>query len=287
VKYHISHTTTYQYSQPVKLSPHTLRLRPRCEGAQLLKQFAVEIQPSPLNVSEILDLEGNACLRVWFAEEAIASLKIRMVSEVSTYRTNPFDYLSEPWAVKAPIDYPSSIATRLAPYLTPGRSLALNPAVVDFAHTLLHEVESTVGLFLTRLTQAIYDRCQYFHRPAGDPQPAGVTLTQKSGSCRDFTVLFVECCRAVGLAARFVSGYQEGDPDVDIRELHAWPEVYIPGGGWRGFDPTHGLAVSDRHIALAAAAHPADAAPVAGTLRSGQPAQSTLDYHIRIGRMEE
>lgn len=284
MRYHISHTTTYHYSQPVQLSTHTVRLRPRSDGSQQLHSFAINIQPQPIKVSEMLDIEGNACLRIWFSNEALTTLKIHAESDIETFRTNPFDYLSEPWAVTAPIDYPSSVAMQVAPYLHPPMAAVMSPAVIEWAQRLLHEVEGHVGFFLSQLTQTIYEQFQYFHRPVGEPQAASVTLTQKSGSCRDFAVLFVAACQAVGLAARFVSGYQEGDEVQAGRELHAWPEVYLPGGGWRGFDPTLGLAVSDRHIFLAAAAHPANAAPVSGQLKLGCFGQSTLDYEIHLTR---
>lgn len=263
---------------------HTVRLSPRSDGSQKLKHFAVDIFPQPAKIADVLDLEGNTCLCLWFPDEAITALKVHTEANVETFRTNPFDYLSEPWAIQAPIDYPSSIAAHVSPYLHPPWSQHLSPLVVEFAQTVLHEVGGNVGLFLSQLTQTIYTQFEYFHRPAGDPQPANVTMERKSGSCRDFAVLFIAACQAVGLAARFVSGYQEGDELQDSRELHAWPEVYIPGGGWRGFDPTHGLAVSDRHIPLAAAAHPANAAPISGKLRPGYWGQSTLNYEIRIAR---
>lgn len=284
MRYHISHTTQYRYQQSVKLGAHTVRLRPRSDGSQHLQQFAIAVLPEPDKRSEILDLEGNVCLRLWFPEVEITDLQIHTEATVETYRDNPFNYLSEPWAVTAPMDYPRAIATHLAPYLQPALATTFNPSVVELAQTLLHEVQGHVGFFLSRLTQTIYEEFQYFHRPEGEPQPTSITLQQKSGSCRDFAVLFMEACQAVGLAARFVSGYQEGDEAQDSRELHAWPEVYLPGGGWRGFDPTHGLAVSDRHIALAAAAHPQNAAPVFGQLQPGYFGQSTLAYEIRIER---
>jgi transglutaminase-like putative cysteine protease len=285
VRYHVSHTTHYLYPHPVKLGAHTVRLRPRSDGSQHLQRFAIVVSPEPDKQSELLDIEGNTCLRLWFPNEELKELRIYTQAEVETVRNNPFDYLSEPWAINAPIDYPQAIAAHLAPYRKPSLAAMFSPAVVEWAQTLLHDVQGNVGLFLSRLTQAIYEEFQYFHRPEGDPQPAGVTMSQKSGSCRDFAVLFVEACQAVGLAARFVSGYQEGDEAQQSRELHAWPEVYLPGGGWRGFDPTHGLAVSDRHIALAAAAHPQNAAPVAGTLQTGYFGQSTLKYQIQIQRL--
>jgi transglutaminase-like putative cysteine protease len=284
VRYHISHTTHYLYSQPVKLGTHSIRLRPRSDGSQHLQRFTIAISPEPEKRSEILDIAGNVCLQLWFPDEEIKELQLYTQAEVQTDRGNPFDYLSEPWAIAAPIDYPQAIAAHLAPYLCPSLSTTFSPSVVDWAQTLLHDVQGNVSFFLSRLTQAIYEEFQYLHRPEGDPQPAGITMGQKSGSCRDFAVLFMEACQAVGLAARFVSGYQEGDEAQQSRELHAWPEVYIPGGGWRGFDPTHGLAVSDRHVALAAAAHPQNAAPVMGQLQPGYFGQSALKYEIHIQR---
>ena len=98
-------------------------------------------------------------------------------------------------------------------------------------------------------------------------------------------MLFIDCCRVVGLAARFVSGYQEGDPETIKREMHAWPEVYLPFAGWRGFDPTHGLAVRDTHIALASAPGPTGAAPISGTFR-GSEASATLTHEIDIARID-
>lgn len=286
MRYHIRHRTTYQYSQSVRLGEHILRLRPRSDGSQHLHRFSVDVHPVPLKQAEILDLEGNACLKLWYGQEATPTLKIQTEATVETLRTNPFDYLSAPWAIAAPIDYPSSMAAYLTPYLRPSLSTVSSPSVITFAQTLLAKVEGNVSFFLSELTQLIYQEFAYLHRPTGYPQPAHVTLTQKSGSCRDFAVLFMAACQAIGLAARFVSGYQEGDTDQESRELHAWPEVYVPGGGWRGFDPTHGLAVSDRHIPLAAAAHPANAAPVTGQLKPDQSSHSTLDYDIQISHLE-
>jgi transglutaminase-like putative cysteine protease len=98
-------------------------------------------------------------------------------------------------------------------------------------------------------------------------------------------VLFVEACRAIGLAARFVSGYQEGDTDSTDRHLHAWAEVYVPGGGWRGYDPTQGLAVADRHITLVASPLSRYAAPISGSFQQSNGAQSTMTYKLTIQGM--
>ncbi len=290
MRYQITHTTHYQYSGPVQLHPHILKLCPRNDGSQWLHQFDLSIDPAPSHQSYFLDTQGNTCVRVGF-DDAITSWKIRSVSEVSTTRENPFDYLSEPWALQLPIDYPSSLAWRLRPYLSEpiGGSVsdAIAPEVIQLARSIRQEVGDNVGYFLTRLTQHIPSECTYEQRLEGMPYPAAITLQKKMGTCRDFTVLFMAVCKAVGLAARFVSGYQEGDLSASNKEqsahdLHAWAEVYVPGGGWRGFDPTLGLTVSDRHIAIAAAIDPKQAAPVFGTLKPGQSVNTVLDTNIRL-----
>jgi transglutaminase-like putative cysteine protease len=281
VRYQITHHTVYTYSQPVHLQPHTLRLQPRTDGTQTLDKFRLSLEPAPENITQLVELDGNACHRVWFDTQAISQLTITTQAEVSTHRSNPFDYLADPWAVAVPIEYPQQLAQQLAPYrLLEGSA---SPAVIDLAQDLLHQVNENVGYFLTALTQAIYEHCQYVQRESGPPQLPGITWRRQAGTCRDFATLFMEACRVVGLAARFVSGYQEGDPDHPQNDLHAWAEVYIPGGGWRGFDPTHGLAVTDRHIALAAAAYPQAAAPVSGKIYGmDQVAQSTLKSQIEL-----
>lgn len=282
MRYQISHTTVYQYTQPVRLSSHLLRLRPRSNGIQSLSYFQIEIQPRPRQMSDLLDLEGNACLSLWFSDVRVTTLHIQAMSEVETHCLNPFDFIGDPEAVYSPLDYPRSVVDHLNPYLKPHQSAPMHPQVITLAEILMDKVDGNISHFLTQLTQTIYNDYQYVHRPTGNPQPVGLTLTQKSGSCRDLAVLFIAVCQAAGLAARFVSGYQEGDPNQTHRELHAWAEVYIPGGGWRGFDPTLGLAVADRHISLAAAANPANTAPVSGKLMPGELATSSLTYQIEI-----
>jgi transglutaminase-like putative cysteine protease len=135
--------------------------------------------------------------------------------------------------------------------------------------------------FLTELNAQIHRECQYQIRETGAALPPGVTWSQRSGSCRDYAVLFAEACRAVGLAARFVSGYQEGDPDRRDRHLHAWAEVYLPGGGWRGFDPTQHAAVGDHYIALVASPLSTYTAPLSGSIKPGG-VQSEMTYQLEI-----
>lgn len=286
MRYRITHTTQYHYSSPVRLQPHILRLCPRSDGAQWLQQFDIAVMPEPIQQHYFLDTQGNTCLHITF-NTPLDTWQIKTVSEVSTQRENPFDYLSQPWAVQFPIDYPSTVIGQLRPYLDgplgAGVDDAIAPEVLSFARQIKQEVDGNVGYFLTRLTQRIGEYCEYERRIEGHPRTAAVTLEKRAGTCRDFTVLFMAVCRSVGLAARFVSGYQEGDLSSQAaHDLHAWAEVYVPGGGWRGFDPTLGLAVSDRHITLAAALQSQQAAPVSGTLYAGQRAKITLKSQISL-----
>lgn len=285
VRYRIVHQTRYQYAEPVHLGTHIVRLQPRVDGSQRLHSFSCEILPTPRKTIDWLDLEGNVCRQVWFPDTAITTLTIATQCDVETLRTNPFDYLSPEWAITAPLDYPQSVQRLVAPYLTP--LYGDSPTVIDWAQQLLHQAEGNVGMFLTGLTQAIYQTCGYEVRDHGPPWSAGVVLAERRGTCRDFTMLFMAACRAVGLAARFVSGYQRGDADQTRRDLHAWSEVYVPGGGWRGFDPTLGLAVADGHIALAAAMAPEQAAAVTGKLQAGHVSASTLEADIQLTVLEE
>ncbi len=276
--YQIVHTTTYTYSQAVDLAPHIVRLRPRSDAFQTLQSFAIDVSPEPLGQSHIVDLGGNDIIKLWFQQKT-EKLSIKVSSQVQTHCTNPFNYLLEPWALELPItDYPVSLFAHLQPYL---QSSSVDPIMPQLAQEIWQNAEGSVISFLNYLNQRIYQTCQYIVRETGAPLPPGVTWTQQMGSCRDLAVVFIEACRAVGIPARFVSGYQEGDVSQTERHLHAWAEVYLPGAGWRGYDPTEGLAVSDRHIALVATALSRDAAPVTGSFRGGG-ARSQIDYTLSI-----
>jgi transglutaminase-like putative cysteine protease len=287
--YHISHKTIYTYNQLVFLKPHLLGLRPRCDGWQKLLDFSLSVEPQPTGISQIVDLDGNSIIQLWFTQPT-EQLSLEVKSTVETYVDNPFSYLLESWALKLPIDYSSSLLTQLQPYLQP-YGTTYDPIAFQLGHEIASEVNGEINAFLNTLNQRIYKSCEYLVRETGNPWQPGLTWNLKKGSCRDFSVLFMEVCRAVGLGARFVSGYQEGDLDKEELDLHAWVEVYLPGGGWRGYDPTHGLAIADRHIALVASANPAYAAPVVGAvtpvrsvIETGKPSKSQMEAHISIKR---
>ena len=277
MRFQVTHITEFRYSHPVFLEPHRVQLRPRNDSWQRLLDFDMRVEPAPAGLSECIELDGNESDRLWF-NGLHRRLAITTRFTVETLRTNPFDYILDPAGLRLPMVYDEEVSAALAPYRDRATS---GSAVVDFAEAVAEDVDRETAPFLSILTQRIQERSELILRRHGDPWPPSRTLTQGRGACRDLAVLMMDGCRAMGLAARFVSGYQEADPARTERELHAWVEVYLPGAGWRAYDPTSGLAVSDRHVALAAAPKPSGASPTMGTLR-GDGATSTLYTEIRM-----
>ena len=272
----IRHHTHYRYSQAVRLSPQRLRFNPRDDGAQRVISHQIDITPMPLGRSEYLDLEGNRVTQVWFEEET-DHFDIEVTMQVETLRRNPYDFLLAPEAAALPIDHEHDALCARA-YL---ERIECDDAVTAFAAELSLSVSRDTLSFLDRLNRQLFAGVAQAHRDSGAPQRPSFTLQSRRGACRDLAVLFVDCCRAEGIAARFASGYQKGNQRSERRHLHAWPEVYLPGAGWRGFDPTHGEAVADAHVTIAAAAHSRDTMPVSGNFR-GAGASSTLEYTVEI-----
>lgn len=296
MRFRVRHLTTYTYSEPVRLGPHRLRLRPRTgDGGELLR-FALEIDPPPAGRSEGLDADGNSVTRVWFDGET-TRLAVRSEFEFRTAaaawasgtdRVSGTDGLTatagSPALAAEPMPWPGpyepALRRRLAPWLADGDEA---PAVQQLA-LQLREGTRDVAEFLQRLNEWLHAGIERRIRDVGAPQAPEETLRLRRGACRDLAVLFAAVCRCQGLAARFVSGYQarghDAAPGERNRYMHAWAEVYLAGDGWRGFDPTHGKPVAEAHVALAAAAHPDDAAPLTGYYFGG--AQSRLHAEVAI-----
>lgn len=281
--YTVQHVTRYAYSSEVFLEPHTIRLRPRSDGSQDLRYFALRVNPAPAGRTDTLDAENNAVSRVWF-NGVTPELTIETRFQVVTRRTNPFDFILGDRSARLPLIYSRDLADQLAPYRR--RADVSSPSgeddpVAEFAHDVAREAGYDTLAFLTALTHRMQGMMRIEIRDDGAPFAPAQTLVTRCGACRDLTVLFMDACRVMGLAARFVSGYQEGDPDTPRRELHAWAGVYLPLAGWRGYDPTLGLVVADRHVAVCASVDPEGSSPVAGTLR-GTGATTKLTHEIRM-----
>ena len=277
----IRHRTHYRYSHPVQLNPQRLRFHPRADGAQRVVDHQLNITPTPLGRNDHIDLEGNRVTQIWF-EEKTDRLDIEVRMQVETLRRNAFDFILAPEAAVLPIDHEHDVICARA-YL---ERIEPDDAVTAFAAELSLAVNRDTLNFLDRLNRRLFAEFTQAHRHAGAPQSPASTLQSRGGACRDLAVLFVDCCRAEGIAARFASGYQKGSLQSERRHLHAWPEVYLPGAGWRAFDPTHGEAVADTHVTIAAAAHSRDAMPVTGSF-IGEGASSKLDYALEIQVTED
>ncbi len=274
----VKHISRYSYSKPVSIQPHIIRLRPRCDGAMRLVRFEAEIEPNPVTLSPCLDIEGNSVLHAWFRDPT-AQLAIRISFEVETARSNPFDYLLAAAAETLPIAYGEELNSSLAAYLL--RVPEEQDTVANFGRSIAAAAGGRTLDFLNALNSEIYKSCPISIREKGAPYPPAHTLEHRHGSCRDVAVLFIDACRAMGIAARFVSGYRHGSVGRQRRYMHAWAEVYLPGGGWRGYDPTHDIAVNDEYVAVAACREPFGATPIEGGF-AGTGATSTLEAHIEI-----
>ncbi len=259
----IHHCVRYRFESPVFLEPHTVRLSPRVGASVRLVSGDLQVDPAPRVRADNLDKEGNTVVQTWF-EGTTSQLTVDSRVTVETLVTDPFQFLATDPDWTLPYVYPPGWGPTLAPYRRAPD--AVPDAVRELALAAAEQANRDQLTFPPVLAQRMHHDFSLVHREEGAPRPAHETVVAGTGACRDLAVLFVECCRAMGLAARFVSGYTVV-PDAPRSELHAWAEVYLRGGGWRGFDPSCGLAVSDRHVALAAAADPDDAAPVTGTFR--------------------
>jgi len=272
----IRHTTTYSYNEPIVLEPHTIRLTPRADSYRRLMERTLTIIPEPDGLSMGLDANESLTHLVWFKRKTNSlSIVSRLVLELN--ESNPFDYIVHPLScLHLPMTYPADQVRQLKSFM---QDQPVSDKVMKFAIEVMEESKFNVLEFVSLLARRVRELCAYEIREHGEPYSADKVLSLKRGSCRDLAVLYIEAARAVGLAARFVSGYYF-DQDPKHPQLHAWVEVYIPGGGWRGFDPTIGLACYGHHIVLAAAAVSSQTAAVEGSFlgSSANQMEARLEY---------
>lgn len=263
-RFNILHETNYHFSGFVQLLPHTLRLRPR-EGHELrIESSVLEINPTA-TLRWHRDVEGNSVAVASFSD-ATQSLNIKSETTIQQYDQAPLDFLVEEYAVNYPFYYLAEDQVLLKPYMHLPDDFT-NNLLKDWLIRLLspNEKIQTVELLL-RLNQYINQSLNYQMREEEGVQTVEQTLTSGMGSCRDYAWLFMAAARQLGLAARFVSGYiHTTSPPVQPGSTHAWAEVFIPGAGWKGFDPTSGLIAGSEHIAVAVARLPGAISPIEGS----------------------
>ncbi|WP_041318330.1 DUF2126 domain-containing protein [Hyphomicrobium nitrativorans] len=287
----LHHVTRYAYDRAIALGPQIIRLRPAAHARVRIPSYSLTITPAKHFINWQQDLYGNWLARCVFPEKTSEfRVSVDLLAEMAVI--NPFDFFVESFAERVPFAYPADLALDLAPYLATD---APTPKLDAFLGSVVREGESTVE-FLVALNGRVAREIRYQARHAEGVQSPEETLLLCTGSCRDSTWLLVNVLRRLGLAARFVSGYLiQLKPDVvategpagaesDFTDLHAWAEVYLPGAGWVGFDPTSGLVCGEGHIPLAAAPHYRNASPISGTVEE---AEVTFGYEMAVRRVAE
>lgn len=281
-RYKIIHRTYYNFTDEVTLGEHRLLLRPREGHEQRIESFSLNISPAAMLLWH-RDIEDNAVAIASFNQPA-RQLVIESEAIIQQYNEAPLDFMVAADALNYPFVYQQHDEPMLAPYRTQPdahTSALLNRWIGTFWRA--GENIQTYSL-LQRLTGHIYQTLNYQAREEPGVQSARQTLECGSGSCRDFAVLFMAAARYLGLATRFVSGYLHDPlPSNNLGATHAWAEVYLPGAGWKGFDPTIGKVAGPDHIPVAVARLPSDVPPVAGSF-SGY-AASTLDVGVWVTRV--
>jgi transglutaminase-like putative cysteine protease len=273
----VSHQLFYTYSESVILEPHTFYLFPKAYPHQQIVSHTITIDPLPGMLVHNIDVEGNHQHIAYF-REATSQLTVSVQMAVSSADFNLFEFVLFPFETeRIPFQYPEPLRKFLQPYLV---REGVTTYVEQYARQTAAGVRWMTVAFLTTLCREISQNFMYERRDIGAPLLPEHTLIGRKGTCRDFAQLFVACCRGLGLAARFVSGYLYGNA-LQEHDLHAWAEVYLPGAGWRGFDPTDGKAVMNNHVYLASSADPMLVTPVSGVFRGK--AKSTLRAEVNVG----
>ncbi len=282
-RYKILHRTYYNFSSPVLLEPHALRLRPR-EGHELrIESLSLEISP-PATLRWHRDVEDNSVAIATFTGPA-SQLSIESNVIIQQYNQAPLDFLLAEYAADFPFTYTPEDRILLSPYLASPINNIKTQLIEWVASFCPADEKIETYSILQRLCCQIQQEISYRIREEQGVQSAIETLSYGTGSCRDFAALFMEAARHLGLAARFVSGYLHAPPSaVDLGATHAWAEVYLPGAGWKGFDPTIGQIVGTDHIAVAVAMLPESVPPIAGSF-VGVPGAS-LDVGVWVTQLE-
>src|SRR5580658_6961206 len=288
----LSHRSHYQYEKAVVLGPQTIQLRPALHCRTPILSYSLDVTPSEHQLNWQLDPHNNRLARLLFSQKTSEfQVEVNLVADLSPI--NPFEFLLEPGVEEYPFVYAPDLKRDLQPYLfvdPPGRLLQA------FLEGFRGKRSGTVSLLLD-LNRRVLGEIGYVTRMAHGVQTSEETLEKRTGSCRDSAWLLVQILRNMGIAARFVSGYliqlaeeekplenAGSGPKEDSADLHAWAEVFLPGAGWIGLDPTSGLLTGEGHIPLVCTPTASQAAPIGGTV---EPAGSQFTYSLSVRRLND
>jgi uncharacterized protein (DUF2126 family)/transglutaminase-like putative cysteine protease len=292
IKVALQHQMFYEYDRAVKLSPHTVRLRPAPHCRTPILSYSLKIKPENHFINWQQDPFGNMLARLVFPEPTTQfHVEVEVIADMIVI--NPFDFFVEEYAEKFPFAYDDQLKKELLPYFEANEK---GPLLQEWVKSIDLTRKKTIINFLVELNQKVWKNTSYTVRLEAGVQTSEETLTRRSGSCRDSGWLLVQLLRHLGLAARFASGYLiQLKADVkaldgpsgtaqDFTDLHAWAEVFIPGAGWVGLDPTSGLFAGEGHIPLCCTPDPVSAAPVTGMADF---ANVTFNFKNEVTRIHE
>jgi uncharacterized protein (DUF2126 family)/transglutaminase-like putative cysteine protease len=302
IKVALEHRTSYTFDRPVRVYPHVVRLRPAPHSRTAIEAYSLRVEPADHFVNWQQDAVGNFVSRLTFPNPTSQlTITVGLIADLKVI--NPFDFFIEDWAETWPsgeFRYPEPLGDDLKPYLRPVDEEGPGSGPGELVQAWVRNFSVPPGTrtinFLVELNRRINNDLSYSVRMEHGVQTPDFTLRTGIGSCRDFAWLLVSVARQMGLAARFVSGYLvqltsdvkaldgPSGPTADFTDLHAWAEVYIPGAGWIGLDPTSGLFAGEGHIPLAATPHPSGAAPITGGV---EPCESVLEFSNTVTRIHE
>ncbi|MFP4100183.1 transglutaminase family protein [Coleofasciculus sp.] len=290
IKVSLNHQLAYHFQRPVILGPHTLGLHPSPHCRTPIQSYSLTIQPQEHSLTWQNDPYGNRLARLNFPKPTdTLAIEVDIIAQLQPI--NPFNFLVEQYAERYPFNYDPQLQKELSPFLEISESGKL---LSDWVEENRKNDIYITG-FLGEINQKLAQDITHTIRLETGIQSCAETLTQKVGSCRDTAWLLVQILRHYGLAARFVSGYLiqlkadnppvDGPPGIeaDCADFHAWAEVYLPGAGWIGLDPTSGYLAAEGHIPLVCTPNPETASPVRGT---SEPCQSQLEFAVKVSRHE-
>jgi len=287
----LNHLMHYRYDRPVMLGPQIVRLRPAPHCRTRILAYSLKIEPAEHFINWQQDPQANYLARVVFPKPT-RELRVEVDLTAEMAVVNPFDFFLEPYAQHIPFRYEATDERELGPFLLTGPA---TPLFTQYLAGVPRERRATID-FLVDINRRVAGDVRYLIRLEHGVQPPEVTLEKRSGSCRDSAELLVQLLRHLGLAARFVSGYLiqlvadeksldgPSGPSRDFTDLHAWCEVYLPGAGWIGLDPTSGLLTGEGHIPLACTPEPSAAAPLSGGV---DPCETQFEYAMSVARIWE
>jgi uncharacterized protein (DUF2126 family) len=290
----LNHITHYRYDRPINLGPQIVRLRPAPHSRTRILSYSMRVEPATHFINWQQDPQSNYLARLVFPDKTSSfRIEIDLVAEMAVL--NPFDFFLEPSAEHYPFKYEPEVAHELAPYMVKAPELQDAAAFQAYLASVSRE-KTPMNDWLVSLNQKVQRDIGYLVRMEPGVQTPEETLVKASGSCRDTGWLLVQLMRHLGIAARFVSGYLiqlksdvksldgPSGTEIDFTDLHAWCEVFLPGAGWIGLDPTSGLLAGEGHIPLACSPEPGSAAPVSGSIDD---CETVFEHHMSVSRVWE